>query len=74
MGFLVLGIAVKSINMANRRCIRSEIRMWVGIVQVLVLLSCFPEKTVSFNPGLVQLSRTDMVSPDMYVNVTWCCG
>ncbi len=74
MGFLVLGVVFMSRNIANRRRTQSEIRMWVGIVTFLVLLSCFPEEIMSFSPGVEQLRRTDMVSPYVYVNITWYCG
>eukprot|EP01084_Bolivina_argentea_P258225 435253_1 len=49
-------------NIANRRRTRSGIKMWVGIVICLVLLSCFPEEIMSFSPGVEQLRRTDMLS------------
>ncbi len=74
MGFLVLGVVDIRRNIANRRRTRSGIRMWVGLVAFLVLLSCFPEEILSFSPGVERLRRIDVVSPYVYVNITWCCG
>ncbi len=71
MGLLVLGVVFMSRNIVNRRRTRSGIKMWVGIVICLVLLSCFPEEIMSFSPGVEQLRRTDMVSPYVYVNILW---